>query len=82
MGVTGRPEGRFVAPVIAASKRVEVGGFNILPGAGAPVNGVGGTGAGTTAKPGTIYVDKTGKKAYMNTNTLASPTWRGLAFDP
>ncbi len=81
MGVTGRPEGRYVARVIAATRRLEVGAVNVLTGAGAPTSGVNGTGAGTTAKPGTLYVDNTGKKMYMNRNTLADPLWIGLAFD-
>lgn len=44
----------------------------ILNGAGAPTNGV--TGA-TFAGPGSLYIDKTAGKLYINTNTKASPTW-------
>jgi len=40
--------------------------------AAAPVNGT--TGAGT-AGPGSLYIDSSGKKLYVNTGTLASPTW-------
>ncbi len=49
--------------------------FGILPplcNAGAPTNGV--TGAGL-ASPGQLLIDTTNKKLYINTNTLASPTW-------
>lgn len=40
--------------------------------AGAPVNGT--TGAGQYDK-GTLLVDSTNGVLYINTNTLASPTW-------
>jgi hypothetical protein len=48
----------------------------ILAGAGAPVNGVSGTGAGVSG-PGSLYIDRTAAVGllYINTNTLASPTW-------
>ena len=45
---------------------------SILYGAGAPSDGV--TGA-STAQPGSLYIDTTNTKLYINTNTLASPTW-------
>lgn len=44
----------------------------ILSGAGAPSDGT--TGA-TFAGPGSLYIDRTNKKLYINTNTKASPTW-------
>ena len=44
----------------------------ILAGSGAPVDGTSGTGAGN-AGPGSIYLGNS--KAYINTNTKASPTW-------
>jgi len=44
----------------------------ILNGAGAPSNGS--TGA-NVAGPGSLYIDVTNKKLYINTNTKASPTW-------
>ena len=42
--------------------------------AGAPVNGTSGTFAGIADK-GAILLDTTNGKAYINTNTQASPTW-------
>lgn len=47
-----------------------------LVGAGAPTNGV--TGA-DNAGPGSLYINVTNKKIYINTNTKASPTWGELA---
>lgn len=44
----------------------------IIADAGAPTNGT--TGA-TWAGIGTLYVDKTAGKLYINTGTMASPTW-------
>ena len=41
---------------------------------GAPVDGTAGTQA-TAAGPGSLYIDTTNKKLYINTNTKASPTW-------
>lgn len=49
-------------------------GVFILVNAGAPVNGVSGSGAGI-AGPGCLLVDTTNKFLYINTNTLLSPTW-------
>lgn len=46
----------------------------VLTKAGAPVDGTSGTGAGL-AGPGSICIDYTNAKAYINTNTKASPTW-------
>ena len=42
--------------------------------AGAPTNGTSGTHAGA-ANPGDLLVDTTNFNLYINTNTLASPTW-------
>src|SRR5207244_2678288 len=42
--------------------------------AGAPTNGAAGTGAGH-AQPGSLCIDITNGKAYVNTGTKASPTW-------
>jgi hypothetical protein len=49
--------------------------FQILNGAGVPVDGTSGTGAGTAGK-GSIYADQTNGKLYVNGGTLASPTWK------
>ena len=50
-------------------------GAKILTGAGVPVDGTSGTGANVAAK-GSLYLDVTNGKAYINGNTLASPTWK------
>lgn len=47
---------------------------SILYGAGAPTDGTSGTGAGLY-QPGSLYIDTTNTKLYINTNTKASPTW-------
>lgn len=47
----------------------------VLSGAGAPTNGVAGTGA-AFAEIGSIYCDRTNGKAYINGGTKASPTWK------
>jgi hypothetical protein len=46
----------------------------ILNGAGAPTDGTSGTGV-AFAGPGSLYIDRTAGKIYINTNTKASPTW-------
>jgi hypothetical protein len=46
----------------------------ILAGAGAPVDGTEGTGAGEAGK-GSLYIDRTNAVLYRNSNTKASPTW-------
>lgn len=51
-------------------------GVLILENAGAPSDGS--TGAGF-AGPGSLIVDRTNKKLYMNTGTKASPTWENLS---
>ena len=43
--------------------------------AGAPTDGTSGTGAGTHGK-GSLCVDRTNGKLYINGNTKASPTWK------
>ena len=54
-------------------KAVELGAnVQIIQNAGVPTNAV--TGAGVTGK-GSLCVDSTNGKLYINTNTLASPTW-------
>ncbi len=53
-------------------------GTEIIPriqyGAGAPTDGTSGDGAGV-ANPGSLYIDITNGKLYINTNTKASPTY-------
>lgn len=48
----------------------------ILAGTAAPTDGASGTGAGE-AGPGSLYIRQSGANSvlYINTNTLASPTW-------
>ena len=48
--------------------------FKIIQNAGAPSSGTSGTGAGKTG-PGSLCVDTTNAKLYINTNTKASPLW-------
>ena len=45
-----------------------------LAGAGDPVDGVSGTGAGI-AGIGSLYINNTSGSHFRNTNTQASPTW-------
>jgi len=47
----------------------------LLNGAGAPVDGGAGTGAGF-AQIGSMYFDRTNGNAYLNAGTKASPTWK------
>ncbi len=42
--------------------------------AGAPTNGTSGT-LVAIAGPGSLLIDRTNSKLYINTNTKASPTW-------
>lgn len=42
--------------------------------AGVPVDGTSGTEAGVAGK-GSLVIDSTNGKLYINTNTKASPTW-------
>lgn len=46
----------------------------IMRKAGAPTNGTSGDGA-ANAGPGSLLIDTTNAKLYINTNTKASPTW-------
>ena len=46
----------------------------IQHGAGAPTDGTSGTGV-DLATPGSLYIDTTNGKLYINTNTAASPTY-------
>ena len=49
----------------------------IVADAGVPVDGVIGTGTGASyAGPGSLYVDTTNKKLYINGGTKASPAWK------
>lgn len=45
-------------------------------GSGAPTNGTTGK---NVAGPGSLYIDYTNKLLYMNTGTLASPTWTAIS---
>lgn len=51
------------------------GGTRVLSNAGVPTDGTSGTGAGVAGK-GSICLDVTNGKAYLNGNTTASPTWK------
>ena len=52
-------------------------GVWMLVQAGAPTYGAAGDGA-TFAGPGSLLIDITGTKIFINTNTLASPTWTAV----
>jgi len=54
------------------------GESGILTNAGAPTNGTSGTGAGRFGK-GSLLEDTTNGNLYINTNTMASPTWTLVA---
>lgn len=57
----------------ALADAANVGVF-LLVNAGAPTSGTSGTGV-NLAGPGCLLSDTTNKILYINTNTLASPTW-------
>lgn len=65
-------EGALVRP--ASSAQSAAGSLGPFANAGAPVDGTSGTQKGFAA-PGALLVDTTNKILYINTNTLASPTW-------
>lgn len=50
-----------------------------LTGAGAPTDGIAGTGAGTSEK-GSKYVDTATGYEYINLGTKASPEWHGVSL--
>src|SRR5579859_7709027 len=52
-------------------------GCPIVTNAGAPTNGTSGTYV-NQAGPGSVLIDVTNKNIYVNTNTLASPTWTAI----
>lgn len=54
------------------------GESGIFTNAGAPTNGTSGTGANRFG-PGSLLEDTTNKNLYINTNTMASPTWQLIA---
>lgn len=74
--VTGGISGGAVAATnLSASGTLTLNTGNfivVLNAAGAPTNGT--TGA-NVAGPGSLYIDITAGKLYINTNTKASPTW-------
>ena len=63
----------------AINDRAVNNGIFDLVGAGAPVNGTTGAGIGG---PGSTYFDTTNKVLYVNTGTLASPTWNSFGAIP
>ena len=62
------------APRVGQSASTSAGSIGPFENAGAPADGTSGTFAGT-AKKGALLTDTTNGKLYINTNTLASPTW-------
>lgn len=65
-----------VQGTVAYEGGVFFGGSNagLFTNAGVPTNGVSGTLAGAAGK-GSLVADVTNGKLYINTGTLASPTW-------
>jgi hypothetical protein len=72
----GKPVTRTRGIVGSGALYVEKTGvvFGIYSNAGAPTSGASGTYV-NEAGPGSLLVDTTNKKAYINTGTKASPTW-------
>lgn len=56
-------------------KRLVLAEVRHIAGAGVPVDGTSGSGAGDCGK-GSLYTDTTNGKLYINGNTKASPTWK------
>lgn len=71
-----RSQGRYVTDVLVAKSRVDLGNdVVVFKNAGAPTDGVSGTGAGFAGK-GSLCIDRTNGDLYQNkTGTKASPTW-------
>src|SRR5262249_15616062 len=61
-------------PVITGGQIAEGAFYRSFFNAGAPANGAAGTGAGH-AQPGSLCIDITNGKVYVNTGTKPSPTW-------
>lgn len=66
-------EGALVRPSSAAYNAT-AGSVGPFTNAGAPVDGTSGTQKGFAAK-GALLIDTTNAVLYINTGTLASPTW-------
>lgn len=63
----------FARNMFASQKSLAENGVMTLSGSGAPTDGTSGTGV-SIAGPGSLYI-RTNGQIYINTNTLASPTW-------
>lgn len=72
-GFVGRKQGRTQFDVLEFGDPAQ-GVAQLFTNAGAPTNGASGTGAGKAPK-GSLLSDVTNAKLYINTGTLASPTW-------
>lgn len=59
---------------VTSFDRTTIGGITVSTFAGAPTSGASGTYFGQMPK-GSLLVDTTNAKLYINTGTLASPTW-------
>ena len=70
--------GNVIAGALARSPSGAVdsatGSYGAFVNAGAPTSGASGTFVNQAAK-GALLIDSTGAKLYINTGTLASPTW-------
>ncbi len=67
-------EGALVRPASAASDTTS-GSLGPFTNGGVPVDGAAGTQFGVAAK-GALLIDSTNANLYINTGTLASPTWK------
>jgi L-aminopeptidase/D-esterase-like protein len=77
MAMTQRPPLNITSQGTVSSLFTHLGNdVYIIHAAAAPADGTSGDGA-AWAGPGSIYIDRTAGtgKAYINTNTKASPTW-------
>jgi hypothetical protein len=66
--------------ITSARSQSDNGVYNIA-GAGAPTSGTSGTAVGVCG-PGSTYTDATNAIIYLNTGTLASPTWTAIGNGP
>lgn len=78
MGVNSKIRGQHVFGALRTLSDVRLpNDVRVSEGAGVPTDGTSGTGAATHGK-GSLYIDRTNGNIYINTNTLASPTWNSV----
>lgn len=93
MGKTGWRNGKLIAKsveiqddliykgTVAAGEAIKIGTADacIITKNGAPTSGTSGTGAGTCGK-GSLCLDTSNGRLYLNAGTKASPDWKYTAF--